>query len=195
MEPYIVSSMIYKMIFLGKTWPASVEIGTPPQPVSIQIDTGSSDLWVGPTCSTSGSVTFCQSYPVYDPHASSTALDTGYQMDLAYGEGSCSGEYWLDNVILGGEQTSLSLLYARLIFKTIGVTITRQQFGWASPSTSLPTGIMGSHGELSLLVTTISLISWPCKAFRRVELLVSTLEMSIRQRVCSHSKSNDIFAK
>ena len=100
---YIVSSMFHKMIFMAKNWQALVEIGTPPQPVSIQIDTGSSDLWVDPTCSTSGSVSFCQSYPVYDPHSSSTAFDTGHGMSLAYGKGSCSGEYLLDSVILGGE--------------------------------------------------------------------------------------------
>jgi hypothetical protein len=69
-------------------------------------------------------VTFCQSYPVYDPYSSSTALDTGYSMYLAYGKGECSGEYLLDTVILGGEITLLYYGEGRLNFKYRSVNTT-----------------------------------------------------------------------
>jgi len=74
--------------------------------MSVQIDTGSSDLWVNPNCIAAGSadqVAFCQYFPVYDPHFSSTAVDTGISMSLSYETGSCSGEYLLDTVAVGGK--------------------------------------------------------------------------------------------
>jgi hypothetical protein len=82
-----------------------VSIGTPPQPVSVALDTGSSDTWVDPTCSTSGpqsSIDLCNSFPVYNPTDSSTAIDIGLSMSLAYGLGTAEGEYFTDNFLVGG---------------------------------------------------------------------------------------------
>lgn len=86
-------------------------IGTPPQQVTVQLDTGSSDLWVDPQCANAGSsssVALCNSYPAYDPYSSSTAYDTGSAMSLEYGTGSCAGEYLVDTVSFGGVLIGMS---------------------------------------------------------------------------------------
>lgn len=86
-----------------------MNIGTPPQTVSVQIDTGSSDLWVDPTCSQAGSVSavsICNALPVYNALTSSTAKSAGESMVLYYGKGSVIGEYITDTVTVGGKTNS-----------------------------------------------------------------------------------------
>jgi hypothetical protein len=83
----------------------SVSLGTPPQSVYLILDTGSSETWVDPECSTASTakqVLECESYPTYDPYNSSTAVDLGYTFDLSYGKGSASGEYLEDTFYIGG---------------------------------------------------------------------------------------------
>ncbi|KAF2494423.1 acid protease [Lophium mytilinum] len=112
----------------GTRYVVTFSIGTPPQPVSVSIDTGSSDTWVDPDCSTAGpqsSIDLCNSYPVYTVDLSSTAEDTGESTTLSYGKGSADVEYYTDNFLLGG------------------ATVIAQQFAVASDSTDMPTGLMG----------------------------------------------------
>lgn len=65
-----------------------VNIGTPPQTFLIQVDTGSSDLWVPSTaCSSSA----CSGHSLYDSSASSTYVHNGSPFTINYGGGSVSG--------------------------------------------------------------------------------------------------------
>ncbi|RDW71697.1 hypothetical protein BP5796_07731 [Coleophoma crateriformis] len=112
----------------GTLYMINLKIGTPPQTVTIQIDTGSSELWVNPTCSQAGnsnSIAVCNSLPVYSISSSSTGRHSGQGMQLYYGKGSCSGEYVIDTVNIGG------------------ANLPQTQFGMSSYSSSLAQGIMG----------------------------------------------------
>ncbi|OCH88252.1 acid protease [Obba rivulosa] len=69
--------------------------GSPAQELSVDIDTGSADLWVPVNCPG------CNS-PQFDPFKSSTYHDTGKRFSIAYGSGTVSGKLAQDVVSLGG---------------------------------------------------------------------------------------------
>ena len=85
----------------GTLYTIDLELGTPPQPVTVIIDTGSSDLWVNPTCETSGQPDFCTSFTQFDYTLSTTIQDTGYADILSYGKGNVTIEYVSDVVTIG----------------------------------------------------------------------------------------------
>jgi len=95
--------------------------------VSVQLDTGSSELWVNPNCTAAPSVelqNFCKSLPRYNP-ATSTSSNLGDNFDLNYNIGEAAGVYYTDDIKVGSS------------------TIKGQQFGVASSSVDLDTGILG----------------------------------------------------
>ncbi|PVH85072.1 acid protease [Cadophora sp. DSE1049] len=113
----------------GTVYLVHLSLGTPAQPVYLLLDTGSSETWVDPDCTTASTThqqSECNSFPKYDPFTSSTALDAGYPFELAYGKGTASGEYLLDTVHVAG------------------ATITNLQFGWADTTTSMFAGILAT---------------------------------------------------
>lgn len=85
----------------GTSYTIDIEIGTPPQAITLIIDTGSTELWVNPTCETSGQPDYCESFSQFDYTSSSTISDTGYSNLLAYGKGNVTIEYVTDVVSIG----------------------------------------------------------------------------------------------
>jgi len=82
-------------------WNAKIYIGTPPQPFIVQVDTGSSNLWV-PSIACEQHPD-CRGHNYFTPTDSSTFLTSNEPMNVIYGDGTYSnctlGE---DTVTFGG---------------------------------------------------------------------------------------------
>lgn len=107
---------------------AQLNIGTPPQTVYAQIDTGSFELWVNPDCSNvaSSDRRFCQAIGFYNPRSSSSAATTDESAMLRYGIGSANVSYFKDTIALPGAPAMKQV-----------------QFGVASASVDEFSGILG----------------------------------------------------
>ncbi|KAI1348674.1 aspartic peptidase domain-containing protein [Xylaria sp. FL0043] len=89
---------------------AKLSIGTPSQPVYVQLDTGSFELWVNPNCTNlqgTSDVRFCSAVGHYDPSSSSSAVELSVTKTLRYGIGSANIQYVTDTVSLSGTDTRL----------------------------------------------------------------------------------------
>jgi saccharopepsin len=76
-----------------------ISIGTPGQTFNVQVDTGSSDLWIpGSDCTS----TACTNHNMFDGSKSSTFHSTGQNFSIQYGSGSMTGVVAQDVVGLGG---------------------------------------------------------------------------------------------
>lgn len=78
-----------------------VQIGSPPQTLMLDFDTGSADLWVYSSATPASDI---DGQEVYNPGASNTSSKVqGSTWDISYGDGSSSsGDVYYDNVTVGG---------------------------------------------------------------------------------------------
>lgn len=108
---------------------AQLNIGTPPQTVYAQIDTGSFELWVNPDCSNvaSSDRRFCNAIGFYNPRSSSSSSTTQESAMLRYGIGSANVSYFKDSIALPGAASAMKQV----------------QFGVASASVDEFSGILG----------------------------------------------------
>ncbi|PNP53373.1 hypothetical protein THARTR1_06067 [Trichoderma harzianum] len=113
----------------GYFYSIQLEIGTPPQAVSVNFDTGSSELWVNPVCSKATDPTFCETFGRYSN--STTFVDTQTPGGIKYGTGFVDFNYGYDYVQLGS------------------LRINQQVFGVATDSEFASVGILGAGPDLS----------------------------------------------
>lgn len=118
--------MISELELTGGSVPArarTVEMGTPPQPQYVQIDTGSFELWVNADCSSlnsTGDKAFCEGIGRYDPGASSTSAKARGAKTLMYGIGRASIQYYTDDISLYG--TSQFFFFSFFFIKSLFLT-------------------------------------------------------------------------
>ncbi|KKY30424.1 putative eukaryotic aspartyl protease [Diaporthe ampelina] len=115
---------------------AQLNIGSPAQPVYVQLDTGSFELWVNPTCTTldPSDQEFCNAVGFYNATKSSTAVNLQSNKTLNYGIGSANITYFKDSIALPGAASAMSAV----------------QFGVATSSRSQFSGILGIGYGLGL---------------------------------------------
>ncbi|KAF8473670.1 acid protease [Russula ochroleuca] len=102
-------------------WYGTIQVGTPSKEYSVNIDTGSANLFLpGPSCQS------CQGHTIYDPSNSSTAKDLGLSANLTYALGNVAGHVFADTVNLGGLEASNGTL---VVASDVAVNFNATNFG------------------------------------------------------------------
>ncbi|KAF9164281.1 hypothetical protein DFQ26_001626 [Actinomortierella ambigua] len=78
-------------------WTFSLSIGSPPEPFSVIVDTGSPDLFIpGPSCTT------CAGHKTYDHQKSETAVELDQKFEIEFDDDSkVQGDAYLETVTIG----------------------------------------------------------------------------------------------
>ncbi|KAM6565683.1 hypothetical protein CsatA_024811 [Cannabis sativa] len=94
-----MQAVIYLKNYLDIQYYAEIGIGSPPQPLTVVFDTGSSNLWV-PSSRCIFSIA-CYLHSKFKARLSSTYTKIGIPCKIPYGSGSISGFFSQDNVKVG----------------------------------------------------------------------------------------------
>ncbi|CAK7213936.1 hypothetical protein SCUCBS95973_001967 [Sporothrix curviconia] len=114
-----------------------LEIGTPPQTISLQVDTGSSNMWMNVNCDNAADVEFCKVQPQFNADDSSTWKPLNETLTLTYGSGNVTINQGADVVRIPAAEGGST------------ITISSLQFGVIEQSYSVSNGLIGvSFGEL-----------------------------------------------
>uniref|UniRef100_A0A0W0FZ18 Peptidase A1 domain-containing protein n=1 Tax=Moniliophthora roreri TaxID=221103 RepID=A0A0W0FZ18_MONRR len=106
--------VVLKLDFVGngvndQTYTLPIQLGTNQQTVSLQIDTGSSDIWVASTlCSSCGA-----SGNIYNPTVSGTSSNVPF--DITYLSGYVQGTIYWDTFNIGGYSIESQALAAATV--------------------------------------------------------------------------------
>lgn len=112
----------------GQVYLLTLKMGTPGKDVTVEIDTGSNELWVNPDCSTGLDKELCSAQPRYETSSSTVPLHTKGNITYGTDTGGGSGVYFdyvKDTVAIGSAK------------------IRNQIFGDAYKSSGCDFGIMG----------------------------------------------------
>lgn len=90
-------------------------MGTPAQSMSLQVDSGSSEIWVNPVCSTSPAPAACSNFPRYTQSKSTSAVDMKKTFSLGYSGGSAAGAYVTDTFTIGSKWSYFHYILKMLI--------------------------------------------------------------------------------
>ncbi|XEV02337.1 hypothetical protein FSHL1_007624 [Fusarium sambucinum] len=113
----------------GFFYSIDVTLGTPGQKVTVNLDTGSAELWVNPVCEKAQQPAFCAQFGHFGE--SSTFVDLNTTGGVVYGTGYAYWNYGYDHVIVGS------------------ASIRNQVFGVAYDSSFTGVGIMGAGPDLN----------------------------------------------
>ncbi|KAH6640299.1 aspartic peptidase domain-containing protein [Chaetomium tenue] len=109
----------------GTRYGVEIEIGTPPQKITLILDTGSPNTWINPVCETANLPSDCAQFAQFNYEKSSTLNVTDYVDTLRYGIGNATVQYVSETVTIGS------------------ATIENQIIGIALESHKIPLGILG----------------------------------------------------
>lgn len=106
----------------------NMTVGTPPQPFSVQLDTGSSDIWI-PWVQSDACLAVpeaCQALGAFDPENSSSFQDIGQgEFEIQYQDNSAiSGDYILETLVVGKTTvTNLTMGLATRATRPFGIMV------------------------------------------------------------------------
>ncbi|KAH6843298.1 aspartic peptidase domain-containing protein [Chaetomium sp. MPI-CAGE-AT-0009] len=109
----------------GTRYGVEIEVGTPPQKLTLILDTGSPNTWINPVCETANLPADCADFAQFDHEKSSSLNATDYIDTLRYGIGNATIQYVYETVSIGS------------------ATIENQIIGIALESHRIPLGILG----------------------------------------------------
>ncbi|CAG7555263.1 unnamed protein product [Fusarium equiseti] len=113
----------------GFFYSIDVTLGTPGDKVTVNLDTGSAELWVNPVCEKAQQPQFCANFGHFGE--SSTFVDLNTTGGVVYGTGYAYWNYGYDHVVIGS------------------ASIRNQVFGVAYDSSFTGVGIMGAGPDLN----------------------------------------------
>ncbi|KAL8724170.1 MAG: hypothetical protein Q9181_006947 [Wetmoreana brouardii] len=99
---------------------ANISIGTPPQPFIVQIDTGSSDLWIPSYQSDLCQLGDCSQTGEFDDASSSSFSSSNDDFKISYGDGSRYLGYLVSDTVSIGEASLENAVFG-LVFRSADV--------------------------------------------------------------------------